>query len=601
MKLLVAGIVASGATWAQGHESTSGAAPKTPALEWFSAGAPQIRQASCVLATELSTEEIERALAELAKGGKRVTGSVNGVSFRDESSVLTDAFGRLTTPSNNGVGVSYQLRDPQCADVICALSEMVGGREIALRQLYLSAQFGYNVSPIVPIASSYGGSPMTSAFNAEELDDLIRGLMDFPGAALPPTGGNRPLKRYKPGYTQGNYADKKNGVAANSYMIFFDPWAKYERPLRRGTLTHEIAHNIGQAKGLDLSADWLALSGWKRLQGDKWESSRPDFVSEYGGTDPKEDFAESVVAYRYQPQLLRRVSPAKYNFLKDKVFGGAEFGPDANCEKVMSPAWNSLRAQQAERGEREQALCRDALGEAGDRLRRDPDLSSRIGQGRMLAACRESVLGSLAKDQTVHAKLSPDATRCLAERLLRDELERTDEGKRLWRSCERHAAGLIATMPSLEELLTQTDEAARRRYRTAFRAAALSFLTNSAPALPGGTRNAWFFIQNQLVPQVSGRKADWPYYEAYYRDEACRFLTYDLIVRPNALLEEFRREGDVAYAPLLALDKNYEAPLRSLCTNYVGLFRERYLKSQDSIRATSEALDQALGAFIPSR
>jgi hypothetical protein len=51
-------------------------------------------------------------------------------------------------------------------------------------------------------------------------------------------------------------------------------------------------------------------------------------ISKYGETNPAEDFAESMVAYRYDPEKLKKVSIEKYNYIKENVFSGREFNND---------------------------------------------------------------------------------------------------------------------------------------------------------------------------------------------------------------------------------------------------------------------------------
>lgn len=54
-------------------------------------------------------------------------------------------------------------------------------------------------------------------------------------------------------------------------------------------------------------------------------AKKETFVSEYARTDPYEDFADSVIAYFADPEVLRRRSPEKYAFMRDRVMGGKEY------------------------------------------------------------------------------------------------------------------------------------------------------------------------------------------------------------------------------------------------------------------------------------
>ncbi|MEX1098953.1 MAG: hypothetical protein WEB87_00920, partial [Bacteriovoracaceae bacterium] len=58
-------------------------------------------------------------------------------------------------------------------------------------------------------------------------------------------------------------------------------------------------------------------------------------VSQYGETNPAEDFAESVAAYRYNPEALKNASLEKYEFIKNKVFQGVEFDSSEKCSQFF--------------------------------------------------------------------------------------------------------------------------------------------------------------------------------------------------------------------------------------------------------------------------
>lgn len=54
-------------------------------------------------------------------------------------------------------------------------------------------------------------------------------------------------------------------------------------------------------------------------------------ISKYGESNPSEDFAESLTAYRYNPAGLKKAAPEKYNFIKDRIFNGQEFINHSSC------------------------------------------------------------------------------------------------------------------------------------------------------------------------------------------------------------------------------------------------------------------------------
>lgn len=73
-------------------------------------------------------------------------------------------------------------------------------------------------------------------------------------------------------------------------------------------------------------------NGWtyfeKRGEGGGWNSFGDEgnrSPTNYGHTDPLEDMSESVMIYVYDPQRLKESSPLRYNFIKEQIFGGAEY------------------------------------------------------------------------------------------------------------------------------------------------------------------------------------------------------------------------------------------------------------------------------------
>ena len=91
------------------------------------------------------------------------------------------------------------------------------------------------------------------------------------------------------------------------------------------TLVHEIGHNVNfniRRDNFDLDVEW-------RLMYEETKKTFPQdgkgFVTNYARTTKYEDFAESYRTYVRDPQSLLYFSPAKYEFMRDKVFNGREY------------------------------------------------------------------------------------------------------------------------------------------------------------------------------------------------------------------------------------------------------------------------------------
>lgn len=92
-----------------------------------------------------------------------------------------------------------------------------------------------------------------------------------------------------------------------------------------GTVMHEVGHNAFEFLESD---NPQATERWKEMYTETWGVSYTGFgfVSEYAKTNPYEDFAESYRTYIEDPDLLKFMNPAKYEFLKNIVFFGREYG-----------------------------------------------------------------------------------------------------------------------------------------------------------------------------------------------------------------------------------------------------------------------------------
>ncbi len=82
------------------------------------------------------------------------------------------------------------------------------------------------------------------------------------------------------------------------------------------TVAHEIGHNVHANLPPEVQATWEQISTASGLD---------EFVSDYARTDVYEDFAETYAVYQHDPELLREVSPTKYNFMRDWVYHGREY------------------------------------------------------------------------------------------------------------------------------------------------------------------------------------------------------------------------------------------------------------------------------------
>ena len=95
-------------------------------------------------------------------------------------------------------------------------------------------------------------------------------------------------------------------------------------------ILHEKAHFLwAHLFDEQLKQDWIELGGWYENPNDKdgWSTTKQtEFVSAYAhAKNPNEDMAESISYYIVNPDKLRSRSPAKYDFIRDRIMHGTRY------------------------------------------------------------------------------------------------------------------------------------------------------------------------------------------------------------------------------------------------------------------------------------
>jgi hypothetical protein len=213
-----------------------------------------------------------------------------------------------------------------CTSVSCAVGAL-WGKEYGNQLLYLMLRFGLN-------ASEYSSLDDSSRFNANEMNTLLTVVHDLPNFALP-FGENIPFHRF----LRGSWLviNGKDKVIANASIHFFDPWEKQGSEERQYSAFHEMGHRFssrGRGTLLEMQKKWTDLGGWI-LQNQAWKrTGNGCFISRYAQSEPDEDFAETVAAYRYAPARLLTACSSKYRYMKE-VFQGTEYLTDGQCESAQ--------------------------------------------------------------------------------------------------------------------------------------------------------------------------------------------------------------------------------------------------------------------------
>lgn len=296
------------------------------AINWTAASDSQIRNAPCTRKAPFTEDEMKSWMSR-NDSSPRISKTINGISFEDESFENLESFKHLTTY----VDILGDL-DPNkhrnftstCKKVACAVKEIFGN-DTGLQLLYMQRRFGMNGSHIIK------ESTRATPWRKSELDTVLLALSDFPDGIMPVQDTRTMIHAPR---NQGN-----GSTIANAIITVYELWNEQSPEQQRSTIVHELGHVLAFASDVHDHDQWTSQSGWtetsKVVDGETvtvYESSNNDaIISEYGLTNPREDFAESVVAYRYNPQALKEASPGKYNLIKESIFDNVEYTSEEAC------------------------------------------------------------------------------------------------------------------------------------------------------------------------------------------------------------------------------------------------------------------------------
>ena len=298
---------------------------KLKKLKWNPVDDKQVKNAPCK--TKAPPEESQMSsFLEEKKQGSLDSETINGIQFENEDVGLLNLFKKLNAPNAN-LGNPILLNfHSQCKKVLCAVKEIFGSRQ-GIRLLYLLEKYDFNGSNL--------RDPETRAWTAKELDQVLTIVSDLPDEIFP-IEENRPLCHYK------RDSNPALGIA-NSNVMVFDAWNKRSVGGKANDLIHELGHAISEKQQLDKTDTWRSFSGWK-AKGDlnsidfrDWEmGDESKATSDYGKSTPTEDFAESVVSYRYDGAYLKKLAPDKYDYIRKNVFHGIEYDSEVHCNAHLT-------------------------------------------------------------------------------------------------------------------------------------------------------------------------------------------------------------------------------------------------------------------------
>lgn len=200
-----------------------------------------------------------------------------------------------------------------------------------VRLLYIMVRYHYD-------AAGHGVAAGRT-WSVGDLNVILAALHDFPANELPLDDDYRVISDERgasimlsaPSPLPGAHvvALQESGPGA---ILLGQGWHQLGEAEQRGTVFHELAHDFAATR--ERFADWRRP--WRQAAAADQASAAQrggltTFVSRYAESDIDEDMAESAVAYRYRPALLKVRAPAKYQFLRSWMFDGLEYLSEGGC------------------------------------------------------------------------------------------------------------------------------------------------------------------------------------------------------------------------------------------------------------------------------
>ena len=170
-----------------------------------------------------------------------------------------------------------------------------------------------------------------SEFKNEELIALVSMFEEFPQGMITTPGLNYLVRRLDGTPHPLHPAAPAVAWSSAGYIEFMESAFKEQGPdyIHR-LILHEKAHFLWEHLfDEQLKQDWIELGGWFENPDDKdgWSTTKQvEFVSAYAhAKNPNEDMAESISYYIVNPDKLRSRSPAKYEFIQNRVMHGTRY------------------------------------------------------------------------------------------------------------------------------------------------------------------------------------------------------------------------------------------------------------------------------------
>lgn len=281
----------------------------------------------------------------------------------------------------------------ECKTALC-ISEKLFGKKLGTKLLYMISRYGLNGSHLV--------FKDARAWGEDELDSYLQGIQDLPSFILPMNNNkmcihdkeengktmanasitffaglddkDKEEKEYTTYHELSHYISGELEIDHNPEWLALSGWDvdlikkwEIEKAIKKSKETNtsfsaidltkkpisifdinkpkntfDLGYPSVKTKDMfaNLDKNLLEIQIFHKAMVPK---NKDNIISEYGETNPAEDFAETMSAYRFKPELLKEISPKKYEFIKKNVFGGIEFTSKRKCRDSNSIFFQHLK------------------------------------------------------------------------------------------------------------------------------------------------------------------------------------------------------------------------------------------------------------------
>ena len=258
------------------------------------------------------------------------------VEYRDEQRIITIASEAFTYADPllaeiDGVRGRYFSKRLHCA-VVRFVTDNGADRHALDRILKQRYAVSVNVPDYTELTRHTTGehAGRFDDFKNEELIALIAMLEEYPSGMIK-TPGLKYIVRRLDGTPHPTHTAAAVAWTSAGYIEFMESAFKEQGvDVIHRLVLHEKAHFLWEHLfDAQLKQAWIEIGGWYENPNDAdgWSTTQQvEFVSAYAHSkNPDEDMAESISYYIVNPDKLRSRSPAKYEFIQNRIMHGTRY------------------------------------------------------------------------------------------------------------------------------------------------------------------------------------------------------------------------------------------------------------------------------------